>query len=159
MTRPRAELGAAPGDATLIDGDEERLPSRLPIVAAAVTASAALLVVLVLLTRSLEQDADAPAEREFAEAVPGITPPELATELKLEVPEAIGGSPFRGDVLVGVVVAPDGAPTSVEVVRSLDPALDAVARRAVAKARFRPARSKDAPVEGRLVVPVHFEPF
>jgi len=86
--------------------------------------------------------------------------PALEGELQLEIPEGIGGSPFLGDVLIGAVVAPDGSCKEAVVVRSLDPALDAIARRAVSRARFRPARSKEgAAIEGRVVLPVHFEPF
>lgn len=160
MATPRTDLGAPPASATLIDDDASR-PSRAPVVAGALLASAALFVAVLFMYRPVPPST-VEAPRSFldeAPAVPGASPPELASALAPELPEAIGGSPFRGDVLVGAVVAPSGEAVRVEVVRSLDPALDAVARRAVAKARFRPARKDGVAIEGRVVVPVHFEPF
>jgi periplasmic protein TonB len=62
-----------------------------------------------------------------------------------------------GEVLLRVVVTPDGEARSVEIERGSGHArLDAAARRAVAGWRFVPARRGDVPIQASVLVPIVF---
>lgn len=69
-------------------------------------------------------------------------------------------TPFRGDVVLSVVVLTDGTPTDIEVVRDEDPRfnMSTAAVDAVKRWRFKPARLADGtPVKARVQVIVTFE--
>ena len=62
-----------------------------------------------------------------------------------------------GEVLLRVVVSPDGEALAVEIERGSGHArLDAAARRAVAGWRFVPARRADVPIQASVLVPIVF---
>lgn len=63
----------------------------------------------------------------------------------------------QGDVILRVVVGPDGLPQTVEIERSSGhPDLDHAAQAAVQRWRFRPATQGGVPVTGTARVPIHF---
>ncbi|HWB77073.1 MAG TPA: energy transducer TonB, partial [Nannocystaceae bacterium] len=86
-----------------------------------------------------------PAERAPADLVA----PVLHAPVELDLPPELANDAERpsGDVVVKYVVGIDGVPHSLEVERSLDPRLDALAIAAVAKLRYDPARYQGEAVE------------
>ena len=64
---------------------------------------------------------------------------------------------LSGKVWVGFIVAPDGDPTHVQVVKPAHPILDKAARRAVTDVRFSPGTVAGSPVPVKGVVPLTFK--
>lgn len=152
------------GASWLIDGDDARRPRWQTAVIATGALAVALLVVLAV--RALYEP---PPAEEVALQRAGFRPddpgergyvaPKLDGKLALVIPSGLGGSNVKGDVVLGVIVSPKGEVTSVAIVKSLDPVLDGIARRAAWKARFHPASRNGQPSEGKLLLTVPFEPF
>lgn len=162
------EIDTTPDTSAFVDADREGRGYKMPlaIAVAALVAALGLLLALRALQRYDARSHEAAATKAAEEArftpdppARGYESPRLVGELVKEIPEGLGGSPFEGVVVLGVVVSPDGRPTEVTVVRSLHPALDAIARKALEKARFEPARRDGAPVEARILHEIPFQPF
>ena len=147
----------------MIDDDlADRSRGYVPMVlAAAVVVSLAVLVALRILSQSPPEEPLIPAGSSFVpdEAGGGLVLAEPIGEIVPEFPEGIGGSMFEGNVMVGTTVGPDGEVVEVEVVRSFEPALDAIARKTVRKLTFRPATRDGKPVACKVLVAVPFKAF
>jgi len=63
---------------------------------------------------------------------------------------------IQGEVLVALTVDTDGVPRDLHVVRSLEPSLDEVAMKSVAKYRFAPATRDGQPIAVTVNVSVNF---
>ena len=58
---------------------------------------------------------------------------------------------IEGDVVLDVVIMPDGTPDSLKIVRALDPDLDAKAIECVRSWRFRPALKENRSLCGQAL--------
>jgi hypothetical protein len=78
-----------------------------------------------------------------------LRPPELLDEVAFQYPAELRGLalPPAGTVVVRYVVGIDGIPRDLEIVESVHPVLDAAAREAVARLRYRPGEYRGRPVE------------
>lgn len=159
----KADDGTVPS-AALIDDDLSGRSLTLP---AAILGLAALLTAgIVVGLKYLPGSSDAAARQAVPVVTfevddpkaPGYVPAQLLSEVKLDW-TGIGGSPYRGKVTVGIVVARTGEVTEVTVVKSLDPMIDGVAKRAARHLRFKPATRNGAPAQGRLLLDIPIEPF
>ena len=90
-----------------------------------------------------------------------------------EMPEMVGGhgalyktiqyprlaqrAGIEGDVIVQVVIGPDGLPAMPEVVRSAHEVLDKEAVRAIMAQEFTPGKQRGKPVPVRMSIPVRFK--
>ena len=73
----------------------------------------------------------------------------LQNSVALEYPEALRRlpEPPEGQVVVKFVVGVDGVPKELEIVQSVHPELDALARTAVEQLRYSPGLYKGRPIE------------
>jgi TonB family protein len=85
-----------------------------------------------------------------------VHPPEPIGVIEAEYPEAARRGRVEGTVVLRLVIDAEGTVTSAEVVKSVDPAVDEVARAAALRARYRPARRGATPVAARVLTRVEF---
>jgi len=86
-----------------------------------------------------------------------VTAPKLIAEVKARYTSDASERRVQGTVVLELVVASDGRPGHVRVVRSLDPGgLDEEAARAVGQWRFEPGRRNGVPVDVLVTVLVGF---
>lgn len=71
-------------------------------------------------------------------------------------PEAAIRVGIEGRVYIGFVVGQDGVPRDIEVLRSLCPACDEAAVKAIRDTRFEPGFQRGQPVSVRLSIPIIF---
>ena len=75
----------------------------------------------------------------------------------LRYPEIAAENGISGRVFVRFVVEPDGSVTNVEVVRGVDPALDAEAKRVVLSSpKWAPGKQRGKPVRVSFTFPINF---
>jgi TonB family protein len=89
---------------------------------------------------------------------PGVTMPRVVSEVKPQyTPEAMRER-IEGTVIMAAVIRTDGAPTDIEITRSLDAeyGLDNQAVTALSQWRFEPGRKDGAPVAVRVTVEMRF---
>ena len=86
----------------------------------------------------------------------GIEPPGLVHEVSPDYTEQARRAGLEGEVLLEIVVGPDGRVSDVRVVRRLGAGLDARAVDAVRQWRFTPARRLGTPVSVIVEVTVEF---
>ena len=79
-----------------------------------------------------------------------VTPPVRVREVSPAYPPLARAAQIEGDVLLQVVVGPDGSVTEVEVSRSVHPLLDDAAREAVLRYGYEPGLRGGAPGTFRL---------
>lgn len=75
---------------------------------------------------------------------------------EVEYPEEAKRSGINGEVLVGLVVQPDGSTSHIQVVQSVHPLLDREAQRVARQAQFEPGRKFGAAVPVKAVLPFTF---
>lgn len=75
---------------------------------------------------------------------------------EVEYPEEAKRSGINGEVLVGLVVQPDGRTSHIQVVQSVHPLLDREAQRVARQAQFEPGRKFGAAVPVKAVLPFTF---
>lgn len=75
---------------------------------------------------------------------------------RVEYPEMARRAGIEGRVFVQFVVGPDGVPRDLQVIRSLCPACDEAAMRAIRDTRFEPGRQRGQPVSVRYSIPITF---
>ena len=85
-----------------------------------------------------------------------VTQPVRVREVSPTYPPLARAAQIEGDVLLQVVVGPDGNVTEVEVSRSVHPLLDDAAREAVLKYGYKPGLRNGAPDTFRVQVTVSF---
>lgn len=89
-----------------------------------------------------------------------VSNPKLIFSLDPEFPKSAHvGKKFSGDSVIGIIVDRHGAAQDVHVIRSLTPAFDAEAMKAVRQYRFHPATKAGQPVAVAIQIEVHFERF
>jgi len=87
----------------------------------------------------------------------GVSPPRVVHQVKPAYTAAALHEKIQGTVMLQLVVARDGRPTQIHVVRSLDPqGLDEQAALAVSQWRFEPGRLAGAPVDVLVTVALDF---
>ena len=87
----------------------------------------------------------------------GVSPPRVIRQVKPTYTSAALLEKIQGTVIMELVVARDGQPTQIRVVRSLDPlGLDGQAILAVSQWRFEPARLAGNPVDVLVTVAMDF---
>ena len=105
-------------------------------------------------------DADVPVVRavtaEAADVPPAPVGGDAAVQQHIEYPDAERRAGAEGDVLVRFVVSAEGDVVCSDAVRSVSPALDRAARRAVHASRFQPAQLGGRPVAAVVEYPVGF---
>lgn len=104
----------------------------------------------------------------FAEMVPaateslgsalsaGLSGPEPLRKVDPQYPPELRGGRVEGEVVLYAVIRADGTVDSIQLVRGIDPRLDANAIQALALWKFRPAERQGVPVEIEAVVRVPF---
>ena len=80
----------------------------------------------------------------------------MALARSVKYPDAAKQQGLTGKVWVGLIVAPDGRPTYVQVVEPVHPILDKEAHRAVTNVRFSPGTVAGSPVPVEIVLPITF---
>jgi len=101
-------------------------------------------------TASVEAGADNPEESE--------TPPRILRIVKPVYPEVALRARIRGLVVLRVLVAENGSPEQIQVVRGAAGGLTEAAVSAVRRWTFEPARRNGQPVRAWTTVPIPFEP-
>jgi protein TonB len=101
-------------------------------------------------TASVESGADAPDASE--------TPPRILRIVKPAYPEGALRAHIRGLVVLRVLVAENGSPEQIQVVRGAVGGLTEAAVSAVRRWTFEPARRNGQPVRAWTTVPIPFEP-
>ena len=86
----------------------------------------------------------------------GVSAPRLLKDVKPRYTDETLRSGIQGTVIMEVVVARDGRPSHIQVVRSLHPELDDEAAAAVAKWRFEPGRLAGEPVDVLVTIMLDF---
>jgi len=75
---------------------------------------------------------------------------------EMEYPEGAKRSGINGEVLIGLVVQPDGSTSHIQVVQSVHPLLDREAQRVARQAQFEPGCKFGAAVPVKAVLPFTF---
>lgn len=88
-----------------------------------------------------------------------VLPPVLIFSVEPDPPHPHFRKPKPRTILVGLVVAMDGTPTNVHIVKSGGKVYDKAAMNAVQRYRFRPATLHGKPVPVELNVQVNIEYF
>jgi periplasmic protein TonB len=88
----------------------------------------------------------------------GVSAPVVVKEVKPQYSAEAMKAKIQGVVVVECVVMPDGVPSAVRVVRSLDPALDLEATKAVRQWRFKPGMKDGKPVPVLVTIELTFAP-
>jgi len=87
----------------------------------------------------------------------GVSYPRVASKVEPAYTKEAEGDRVEGLVLVSVVVAPDGSPDALKIVRGIGHGLDEKAIEAVRQWHFEPGRNGGVPVSvGPIVVAVNF---
>jgi protein TonB len=86
----------------------------------------------------------------------GVTAPRPVYDPDPDYSEAARKARFQGDVVLWLVVGPDGRPRNLRVQRSLGMGLDEKALEAVSQWRFQPATLNGHPVAVEINVEVSF---
>jgi protein TonB len=89
----------------------------------------------------------------------GVSSPVLVHKIEPEFSEEARKSKFMGNVVVSLVVDPQGIPRNVHLVRGVGMGLDEKALEAVRQYRFRPAMEAGKPVAVEMHVEVDFQIF
>jgi protein TonB len=87
----------------------------------------------------------------------GVSMPVVIYQPEPEFSEEARKAKFSGNVLVYLVIEPDGTPSHVRVARGVGMGLDQKAVEAVRKYRFKPAMKDGKPVRADLYVEVNFQ--
>jgi TonB family protein len=89
-----------------------------------------------------------------------LVPPKSKSTITVEYPQSLleRDVPPAGTVIVQYVVGVDGRTKEIELLQSVDPALDRIALDAVARLEFEPATYKGEPVEVVLSVAIELGP-
>jgi periplasmic protein TonB len=82
--------------------------------------------------------------------VPTKTPPP-------EYPHSLKRDGVSGVVAVKVLIDATGSVAECSVSKSTNPGFEEAALEAVKKWKFKPAKKDGAPVEARLIIPIHFQ--
>lgn len=90
-----------------------------------------------------------------SECVEDPTSPEPLTRADVDYPPGMGG--VAGRVLAKAFISADGTVTNVEIVGSLDPAIDQAVRDSLLRWRFRPARRCHKAVPSSWTLALSFE--
>jgi TonB family protein len=85
-----------------------------------------------------------------------ITPPKRTFAPDPTYPESARKAKTQGNVVLGVVVTPEGNVANIEVCRSLDAALDQKAFEAVSRWKFEPATKEGEPVAVHVRIDITF---
>jgi len=97
--------------------------------------------------------------------LPGAGAPETSADLAGPVPlrkvdpkypPELRTSHVDGEVILYAIIRKDGSVDSIQLVRSVDPLLDANAMEALAQWKFRPAERRGEPVDLEAVVHIPF---
>ncbi len=94
---------------------------------------------------------------DYAEQMPDIAGGMGAYYIHINYPEEAIEQGIEGRMILAFVVEPDGAPTEIEVLRSLHPLCDSAAVDALRKTRFIPGRQNGNVVRVRMRLPVRFQ--
>jgi TonB family protein len=106
----------------------------------------------------------------FAQLDDGVSPPYkkktdlsgpvLKSKVDPKYPQSFVEAHVDGEVVLYAIIRKDGSVDSIQLVRSLDPQLDANSIDALARWQFTPATREGLPVELEAVVhiPFHFRP-
>lgn len=116
----------------------------------------AVLVVGWLVTRERgdgRQDRAA-AGREGARV--GAVAPQLVEFVEPEYPDEARREGLEGEVLLKVLVGPDGRVLEVDVVKGVDPLLDEAARDAARRSRWKGGSQRGIPVKAWAMLPCRF---
>jgi protein TonB len=89
----------------------------------------------------------------------GVSSPVLIHQVEPEFSEVARKAKFQGNVMVSLVVDPQGMPRNVRVTRGVGMGLDEKAMEAVRQYRFRPAMEGGKPVAVEMNVEVDFQIF
>jgi protein TonB len=89
----------------------------------------------------------------------GVSSPVLLHQVEPEFSEEARKAKFMGNVLVSLVVDPQGMPRNVHVLQSVGMGLDEKAMDAVRQYRFKPAMEAGKPVAVQMNVEVEFQIF
>jgi TonB family protein len=92
-------------------------------------------------------------------ALPDYDPPELVFMPKPRIPDDLKGRIIPGTGVLRLRVGVEGLvePSSLKVVRRLDPELDNIAIRAVGSSRFKPALLRNRPIATTIEMPYTYE--
>jgi TonB family protein len=121
--------------------------------AASVASTAAMAVVLAVLTVPLAAVQDQPLYHIGDEA---LTPPVPTYTVKPQYPPQALAERLEGTVLLQLEVSLDGLPENIRVTQPLDEELDAAAVEATRQWRFEPGRKDDAPVRVEVAMEMTF---
>ena len=86
----------------------------------------------------------------------GVSQPQLTKRVQPKYTQEARRNKIEGTVTLTIIVAEDGTPTSVKVLKSLDPGLDQQAIEAVRQWRFQPGQKDGKPVAVMANVEVNF---
>ena len=75
---------------------------------------------------------------------------------EMEYPQEAKRKGINGEVLIGLIVQPDGSTSHIQVVQSVHPLLDREAQRVARQAQFEPGRKFGAAVPVKAVLPFAF---
>jgi TonB family protein len=89
---------------------------------------------------------------------PGVTPPQVVHRADPFYPPNITSPTPEGSVVLDAVIAENGIPHVIRVIRSLDWQFDEIAINALKEWRFSPAIKEGKPVKVRMNVAVEFTP-
>jgi TonB family protein len=96
----------------------------------------------------------------FAEKIynigPGIVPPKLLEKIEPEYTDEAKAAKIEGTVGLTIVVGVDQRAHDIEVIRSLDPGMDAKAIKSIESWRFQPGTKDGKPVAVRARIDVNF---
>jgi TonB family protein len=103
--------------------------------------------------RFAEMDIGAPVEMRLADELTGPLP---LRKVDPRYPPALAKARIEGEVILYAIIRRDGTVDSIQVVRGLEPELDANAMEALARWRFKPAERGGQPVDLEAVVTIPF---
>lgn len=106
--------------------------------------------VLAWIAVGLAQAAESP------KAAPKVIPPTLVHKVEPEYTSEARAQRIEGVMTLRAEITPDGTAVNIEVLRSLNPGLDAKAVRAVQQWRFRPAKKDGESVSMAATIDVEF---
>ena len=86
----------------------------------------------------------------------GVQAPRLESKTEPQYTEEARNAKIQGTVVVTVDISPEGRATNIEVMRSLEPALDMKAIEAVKQWQFKPGMKDGVPVTVRANIEVNF---
>ncbi len=95
-------------------------------------------------------------DRQNAASAGTLSAPVPVRKVDPRYPPALMDAKIEGEVVLYAIIRQDGSVDSIQVVRGLDPQLDANAMQALARWKFRPAVRNGTPVELEAVVHIPF---